>query len=403
MRLHFTLRRTSTLLALLGLLATFAVPAAAGPEDRLEVIEDRQDKAEEKLDESRELQGDLEHEISELDEIRDAIEARVDSLDANLAALDSEISDVRDELIEAQRELTSLTEELDQIARRLKRRTELLEARAVEAYKAGPAATIDTLLAAETFSDLVDRYEYYQTTLDADAALVEEIESLQADTRLARDEVEEKQEEIAATKLALEEDRAEVATVREERAGALAEKEDVLSAKGTLLAGAEEQEAQLEDLIAQLEADSQRIQNLLAGTASPGAPNPAGGGDLLWPTNGPLTSPFGYRTHPIFGYTRLHSGIDIGAAYGQAVWAADDGRVTYVGAMSGYGNVVVLDHGGGLATTYNHLSSYSVSTGQSVARGQTIAAVGCTGWCTGPHLHFEVRINGSPVDPMPYL
>jgi murein DD-endopeptidase MepM/ murein hydrolase activator NlpD len=116
-----------------------------------------------------------------------------------------------------------------------------------------------------------------------------------------------------------------------------------------------------------------------------------------------VTSPFGYRTHPIFGDTRLHTGIDIGAPYGAPVYAADNGTVTYVGAMSGYGNVVVVDHGGGLSTTYNHLSAFFVGTGQSVGRGQQVGSVGCTGYCTGPHLHFEVRINGTPVDPMPYL
>ena len=99
----------------------------------------------------------------------------------------------------------------------------------------------------------------------------------------------------------------------------------------------------------------------------------------------------------------MHTGIDIGASYGAPVISADAGTVAYVGAMSGYGNVVVIDHGGGLATTYNHLSAFGVSSGQTVGRGVYIANVGCTGYCTGPHLHFEVRINGSPVDPMPYL
>jgi murein DD-endopeptidase MepM/ murein hydrolase activator NlpD len=123
----------------------------------------------------------------------------------------------------------------------------------------------------------------------------------------------------------------------------------------------------------------------------------------MWPANGPLTSGFGYRVHPIFGYSKMHTGIDIGAPYGSPVWAADTGTVAYVGTMSGYGNVVAIDHGGGLATTYNHLSSFHVSNGQSVSRGTQIGAVGCTGYCTGPHLHFEVRVGGNPVDPMPYL
>jgi murein DD-endopeptidase MepM/ murein hydrolase activator NlpD len=99
----------------------------------------------------------------------------------------------------------------------------------------------------------------------------------------------------------------------------------------------------------------------------------------------------------------MHTGIDIGAPYGSGVFAAESGTVAFVGAMSGYGNVIVVDHGGGLATTYNHLSSFGVSRGQTVGSGATIGGIGCSGYCTGPHLHFEVRINGSPIDPMPYF
>jgi murein DD-endopeptidase MepM/ murein hydrolase activator NlpD len=95
--------------------------------------------------------------------------------------------------------------------------------------------------------------------------------------------------------------------------------------------------------------------------------------------------------------------VDIAASSGSAVVAADTGRVVYVGAMSGYGNVVAVDHGGGISTLYAHLSAFSVGSGESVARGEQIASVGCTGYCTGPHLHFEVRVNGGPVDPLPYL
>ncbi len=127
------------------------------------------------------------------------------------------------------------------------------------------------------------------------------------------------------------------------------------------------------------------------------------GGQLLWPAIGPITSPFGWRIHPIFGTREFHPGVDIGAPYGSTVIAADAGVIEFAGVMTGYGNVVVIDHGGGLATLYGHLSAYAVAVGQNVGRGAPIANVGCTGYCTGPHLHFEVRINGVPVDPMPYL
>jgi murein DD-endopeptidase MepM/ murein hydrolase activator NlpD len=196
----------------------------------------------------------------------------------------------------------------------------------------------------------------------------------------------------------------------------LAVREETIAQKKAVLTGLRTRQERLERIEEQLAQESSQIEALLAQAASssptsssdgstPAAPAPApdGGGQLLWPADGPLTSGYGMRVHPIFGTARMHTGIDIGAAYGSPVWAADDGRVAYVGAMSGYGNTVVIDHGGGLATTYNHLSGYQVSSGQTVARGQPIATVGCTGYCTGPHLHFEVRIDGSPVDPMPYL
>ena len=400
-------RRGSFLLAMVAALGVLALPAAAGPEEQLEEIEEKQERTERKLESVEEEQSDLESQIAGLDSARDAIDQRVTLLDADLAELDARLAEVKDELTDAQHRLTVLNAELHRLGNRLDRRTELLEAKAVAAYKAGPAAAMDGLLAAESFSDLVDRVEYYEASLDEEARLIAEIEALEEETDVKRDEVEDRKETIAAQKLQLEEDRAEIAAVREERAGALAEKESILEAKEVLLADAEDREAQLEEWASQLEADSQRIESIIAAQSS-GVPTstgtpPAGGGQLQWPTDGPLTSPYGYRVHPIFGDTRLHSGIDIGAPYGAGVYAAEDGTVSYVGAMSGYGNVVVIDHGGGLSTTYNHLSAFSVSNGQSVSRGAHIASVGCTGYCTGPHLHFEVRINGSAVDPMPYL
>ena len=404
-------KRGASLLLLVVALGTLAVPAAAGPEERLEQIEAKQEAAQEKLEVAEEKQEHLHGDIDGLDDARESIVAKIGALDSDLAGLDGEISEVKDKLAVAQTKLTDLSEELERLGGRLARRTGLLESKAVEAYKSGPAAAMDSLLSATSFADLVDRVEYYETSLDAEAALIEEIEALEAQTDEKRDAVEKQKDSIVAQKLELEEDRAAIAEIRDARTEALAEKENILRSKQMLLADAEEREGRLQEWLDQLEADSQRIESIIAAQAaeaptvpgsSSGAP-PSGGGQFAWPASGPVTSGFGYRVHPIFGDTRLHSGIDIGAAYGAGVYAAGDGRVSYVGAMSGYGNVVIIDHGRGLSTTYNHLSAFSVSSGQSVSRGTQVGAVGCTGYCTGPHLHFEVRVNGVPVDPMPYL
>jgi murein DD-endopeptidase MepM/ murein hydrolase activator NlpD len=124
-----------------------------------------------------------------------------------------------------------------------------------------------------------------------------------------------------------------------------------------------------------------------------GSPSASG---FIWPVSGPITSPFGWR------WGRMHEGIDIGAPTGTAIHAAKAGTIIFAGVQSGYGNIVIIDHGGGVATAYGHMSAIWVGGG-SVSQGQGIGAVGCTGHCTGPHLHFEVRINGAPVNPLNYL
>ena len=130
---------------------------------------------------------------------------------------------------------------------------------------------------------------------------------------------------------------------------------------------------------------------------------PEGNGEMLWPLTGPITSEFGWRTHPIFGGSKFHSGLDIGGEYGAPIKAARGGVVTHSGWIDGYGNTVMIDHGNGLVTLYGHNQSLAVSIGQTVRQGQIIAYCGSTGNSTGPHCHFEVRLNGEPVSPYDYL
>jgi murein DD-endopeptidase MepM/ murein hydrolase activator NlpD len=159
----------------------------------------------------------------------------------------------------------------------------------------------------------------------------------------------------------------------------------------------------LEEAEAQLERDSATIAVLIRQRLSIPGPVVRGTGQFTYPSIGIVTSNFGWRMHPILGYRRFHAGIDFGASYGSTIQAADAGVVIFAGWYGGYGNAVVINHGGDLTTLYGHASELYVSEGQTVQQGQAIAAIGSTGFSTGPHLHFEVRQNGEPVNPLGFL
>jgi murein DD-endopeptidase MepM/ murein hydrolase activator NlpD len=184
-------------------------------------------------------------------------------------------------------------------------------------------------------------------------------------------------------------------------------RDELVANKGKLESAREQKKVSLDSLTAQERADAEEIDGLQAVSADLAAKIRAAqahstvqhvsGAGFIWPVNAPITSPFGWR------WGRMHEGIDLGAAYGSPIAAAAAGVVIYAGWEGGYGNLVVIDHGGGLATAYGHQSRIAVSVGQSVSQGETIGYVGSTGHSTGPHLHFEVRVNGQAVDPLGYL
>ena len=407
---HQGFRLAGVVATLVLCLAAIAVPAAADPEDRLNEIQSRRERIQNQIESTDKKADTLEGSISVLDDKAESLQGVLSELNAEIELLDGRISDVQAKLEFAQQRFSTLTEELLDIQADLVASTDSLTERAIETYKAGPGAYVEGILSSDTFSELSDRYEYYETTVQLDSELVSEIERLNSETDARREQVAEEKERIAKAKLQLEKDRSDLAAVQIEKQQALDVQNAVIADKEDILRGKLAERAELEELDDQLQQDSQNIQALLARASTPDTGGGGGGGSptytggqFVWPANGPLTSPYGYRTHPIFGDARLHTGIDIGAGYGSGVFAASGGRVVFAGTMSGYGNAIVVDHGGGVGTTYNHLSGFSVSVGSSVSRGQTIGSVGCTGYCTGPHLHFEVRIGGSPVDPMPYL
>ncbi len=235
-----------------------------------------------------------------------------------------------------------------------------------------------------------------------DQRLAATLKKLKIDLAHARRETAQIRTEVAEATSVIEAKAAEAEAAR----AALVSRQSSLAAakesKTALLSDVEgfRDEAE-EDLDSMLAASASLADQIRAaqtpaptsGSSGGGAPSAAG---FIWPVSGTVTSGFGMR------WGRMHEGIDIAAPTGTAIHAAAGGTVIYAGVMSGYGNIVVIDHGGGIATAYGHMSAIWVGGGQ-VSQGQGIGAVGCTGHCTGPHVHFEVRVNGSPVDPMGYL
>ena len=397
------LRAALAILALAASATALTRPATAGPGDRLDRIDREQERVERRLERVDAIGERLATRIAALDETRATVESALHELEARITGLDRTIGGLEDHLRATQQRIASLSERMKIIEARLRRYEALFHERAVLAYKSGATGAFDTLLSSTSLTDLIARIAYFESALDADATLVGRIKNLEDEMARRRAEVEERKEQIASDKLALQETRSRMAAMRSRQADVLAARRSAIARKRSLLAGVRAREGRLQDVQRQLAGESSRIEALLAARAAGATAVPGAGGQLAWPAAGEVTSGYGSRVHPIFGDRRMHTGIDIAAPQGAPVYAAAGGVVAYVGALSGYGSVVALDHGGGLATTYNHLSGSFVATGQRVSRGEHIAAVGCTGFCTGPHLHFEVRVNGVPVDPMPYL
>jgi murein DD-endopeptidase MepM/ murein hydrolase activator NlpD len=334
---------------------------------------------------------------------------RINSLQGNITVLERKQFAIQTDLDAKRAELSRTQENLRQERIRLARlRARLAEARValadrlVQLYKADKPDVVTVVLDSNGFADLLERGEFMKRVSDQDARIIDRVRTARAEataTAKRLDSLEKKQSRLADE---IEQRRDAVSRVR----GQLVDRRDafaaVRSSKSVALASTRQSRRDLEGDLAVLEKENARIQARLASAANGSAPGAAGpvrpgSGGLIWPVNGPIVSPFGMR------WGRLHAGVDIAVPSGTPVHAAKSGRVLIAGWVSGYGNYTCIGHGGGLSTCYGHQSSIGVSVGQSVSQGQVIGSSGCTGHCFGPHVHFETRINGAPVNPMGYL
>ena len=350
------------------------------------------------IDNARAKEGVLTGDISALSNRIRSLTREIGALRRREARVQNTLDARRAQLARVQARYQREHERFIALRRKLRRVQGVLAARLVEIYKSDQPDMMSVILESDGFSDLLVRADYMKLIGEQDSVIVDKVRLLKkrsAQKRLllvvlklkaqeAVRVIEVKQRELQEARAAIQSNEADLAAARRYKSGKL----------GNVRAHRHE----LEGDLSELQAASAQVTNQLQGSGpAPAGPIRQGGGGYIWPVNGPVVSPFGQR------WGRLHAGVDIAAPAGTPIRAAASGSVAMAGWMGGYGQYTCIQHGGGVATCYAHQSSIGVSVGQSVKQGQVIGAVGCTGHCFGDHLHFEVRIGGSPVDPMGYL
>jgi murein DD-endopeptidase MepM/ murein hydrolase activator NlpD len=334
--------------------------------------------------------------------------ARVGDLNARLAVSQRALDGAESKLAAQRVALDVATRKLHDLAHELSRSQQELKQRAVDVYVGQDAdAESAVLLNVKSQRDIVALEGYSSFAIDAQQAAIDRVDQLREQADQAAKQVEVATAEARRQRDAVAAQTVAVQRQRDDQAAAQQQVADETTHESALLDQVQAKKADFEAQIASLQAESDSISAFLRSL-----PSSSAGGGIVVSGNGffsipvpgaPMTSPFGPRMHPIFHTIRMHTGQDFGAPYGAAVHAAADGTVVKAGWLGGYGNATVIDHGNGLATLYGHQSRIVVSEGQHVVRGQVIGYVGSTGFSTGPHMHFEVRVNGTPVDPRKYL
>ena len=334
------------------------------------------------------------------EQVRD-LQAGVDAQRARLAVLEGTLATSRTRLASLERTVAAQTARLTRLRGQYDIALRRLERRVRDLYMTDGPDALSFVLGTASFADLIDN-------LDLLGRIGRQDEKIAARVKHARDGLADARRRTtvaraeavrveAAAESATSEQRGLVSRLvasRDELAAAQREKHSTLA---SIQSDRSNVLAEIEDLEAQSEALAARIRAAQQQSSASNAPVVSGSGQLSWPVSGPVTSSFGVR------WGRMHEGIDIAVGQGTPVRAAAAGTVIYAGWMEGYGNLVAIDHGNGLSTAYGHNSSLASSVGQSVSAGQVIAYSGSTGHSTGPHVHFEVRVNGAPVDPLGYL
>ena len=315
----------------------------------------------------------------------------VEKLDEKISTSEAELQKLNEQVETLKASMKQIEDELNEVTEKYEKQKKVFEKRVVALYETGEIDYLDILLNSNSVSEFVSSYYVISEITEADNELLNDIAEKKDTIALSKEKLENEKEELASlveTQQRTSKILQNTKTIRESYISKLSDEE-------------KEKQAQIDEMTKQYEEVNRQILEL----AEQGLDTQYIGGELAWPVPGytKITSKYGMRVHPITGQYKLHTGVDIGAPTGANFIAANDGIVVKAEYNTAYGRMVIIDHGGGISTLYAHGSEFLVEVGQTVKRGDAVLKVGSTGYSTGPHAHFEIRINGVVTDPMPYI
>jgi len=337
--------------------------------------------------------SDKKDKLNDINKNREEVQKQIDSLDSETSTLSGKITDINVELNSVSAKLSKAQSDMELAEKKLDEQNTMFRNRIKAMYTTGNITYLEVMLGSENFSDMVSRMEWVEVIIEYDKNLIEEIKKEKA-------LIEEKKAELT-------EQKNKIQTLKADADSKYKELEQKTSAKQTLMASLEKDKAYYERMIAAEEQQAARIKEMIRQMQSQGSgsktPTETGIHSITGGRSYTITSAYGWRVHPVLGIQKFHSGIDIAVPSGTPIYAVRSGTVTYAGWMSGYGNVVMINHGD-IISLYAHNSSLAVAVGQKVSGGQLISYSGSTGMSTGPHLHFEIRLSssGDTINPTSY-
>lgn len=382
------LKRIFAVVALIAFLAVSVItvfPLGANAQDAQTKIKNSQAKQSELKDKINQT----DKKISENTKVKQQLDSEIDSVQAEINVLNGKISKSNSKIAEKQKEL-------EKAEKASQKQYSSYTSRAKMMVERGSITYLEVILNAKSFSDLLSRISIVKQIVEYDSNRLSELKQAEQKIIDIKGELEKEKQNLVKLKA---DETAQMQNLSQKRNESQKMIDSLKGDKAAFEKALQEQEA----AEAAVRAEIARQQQSRSDYSSQSSGSYSGG-SMLKPTAGGIGSPYGYRIHPITGKRKMHTGVDIGGAYGADIIAAESGTVIIAGYNAGgYGNYVVVDHGGGITTLYAHASVLCVSRGQSVGKGQVIAKVGSTGMSTGPHLHFEVHKNGAHTNPMNYI